>query len=61
MMMQVSSQLFGELVQDQFFRGVIRRGNEYRYTRRQFEDGGEAELYALALMLRARSIFEFSG
>lgn len=53
-MMQISSEEFGK----RFFRGVIQRGNEYRYTRQSFEDGDAAELYALAMMLRFRSIFE---
>ena len=38
------------------YRGVMRKGNEYRYTRKQFQAGEEAELYALAVMLRFRTI-----
>ena len=59
-MIQVSSQVFGGL-SSRFFRGVMRRGNEYRYTLRRFDEGDEAELYALAVMLRFRSIYVEHG
>ncbi len=55
-MMQVSHQDFGG-----FFRGVIRKGNEYRFTRKQFTDGEAAEIYALELVLRWRMAFEGGG
>jgi hypothetical protein len=51
--MQFSSEQF-----DSFFRGVIRRANLYRFTLKKFDNGEEAELYALALMMRFRSIWQ---
>jgi len=38
------------------YRGAMRKGNEYRYTRKKFQAGEEAELYALAVMLLAPSL-----
>lgn len=40
-----------------FFRGKIERGNELRCTLRQFDNGEDAELYALAVVLRWRGMF----
>lgn len=39
-----------------FFRGVIRQGNVYRYTRKKFADGAAAELYVLGMMMRYRTM-----